>query len=104
MVTFDHRDPGTDEEVWTASMPTSLPPIDLDVDRVVVIAAHPDDETLGAAGLLAIAAARGIALDLIVATDGEGSHPDSPTHSPATLALLRRRELIDAARIVVNDD
>lgn len=100
MVTFDHREPGTDEEVWAMSSPPSLPLIDLDVDRVVVIAAHPDDESLGAAGLLAIAAARGIALDLIVVTDGEGSHPDSPTHSPATLALLRRRELIDASRIV----
>lgn len=59
MVTFDHREPGTDEEVWAMSSPPSLPLIDLDVDRVVVIAAHPDDESLGAAGLLTIAAARG---------------------------------------------
>ena len=50
--------------------------------------------------MLATAAARGIRIDLLVVTDGEGSHPASPTHSPATLALLRRRELVDAARIV----
>ncbi|MCT2084569.1 PIG-L family deacetylase [Microbacterium enclense] len=100
MVSFDHRDPGTDEDTWAPALARPLPALDLDVDRVVVVAAHPDDESLGAAGLLATAAARGIAIDLIVATDGEGSHPDSPTHSPATLALMRRRELIDAARIV----
>lgn len=100
MVSFDHRDPGTDEDTWTPALARPLPALDLDVDRVVVVAAHPDDESLGAAGLLATAAERGIAIDLIVVTDGEGSHPDSPTHSPATLALLRRRELIDAARIV----
>jgi LmbE family N-acetylglucosaminyl deacetylase len=93
MVSFDHRDPGTDEGVWTAALRRDLPPLDLDVDRLIVVAAHPDDETLGAAGLLATAAVRGIPVDLVVVTDGEGSHPGSPTHSPATLALLRRREL-----------
>lgn len=102
MVSFDHRDPGTDEDVWASALATRdpLPALDLEVDRLIVVAAHPDDETLGAAGLLATASARGIPIDLIVVTDGEGSHPDSVTHSPATLALLRRRELVDAARIV----
>jgi LmbE family N-acetylglucosaminyl deacetylase/SAM-dependent methyltransferase len=93
MVSFDHRDPGTDEDVWTLALRRDLPPLDLDVDRLIVVAAHPDDETLGAAGILATAAVRGIPVALLVATDGEGSHPGSPTHSPATLALLRRREL-----------
>lgn len=93
MVSFDHRQPGTDEGSWTAALRRDLPALDLDVDRLLVVAAHPDDETLGAAGLLATAAARGIPVDLVVATDGERSHPDSPTHTPATLALLRRREL-----------
>jgi LmbE family N-acetylglucosaminyl deacetylase/SAM-dependent methyltransferase len=93
MVSFDHRDPGTDEAAWAAALRRDLPVLDLDVDRIVVVAAHPDDETLGAAGLLATAAARGIPIDLVIVTDGEGSHPDSPTHTPATLALLRRREL-----------
>ena len=101
MVSFDHRDPGTAEIVWTAALAERrLAPIDLDVDRVIVMAAHPDDESLGAAGLLATDAARGIAIDLVVVTDGEGSHPESPTHTPATLALRRRRELIEASDIV----
>ncbi len=100
MVSFDHRDPGTDESVWVEALRRDLPPLDLDVDHLIVVAAHPDDESLGAAGLLATAAARGIPVDLLVVTDGEGSHPDSPTHGPATLALMRRRELYEAARIV----
>ncbi len=100
MVSFDHRDPGTDEGLWVGALRRDLPGVDLDVDRVVVVAAHPDDETLGAAGLLATAAARGIPIDLIVVTDGEGSHPASPTHTPATLALLRRRELQAAAAVL----
>lgn len=93
MVSFDHRDAGTDEDVWAAALRRDLPPLDLDVDRLVVVAAHPDDETLGAAGLLATAAVRGIAVELVIVTDGEGSHPDSVTHTPATLGLRRRREL-----------
>ncbi|MBB3157943.1 LmbE family N-acetylglucosaminyl deacetylase/SAM-dependent methyltransferase [Microbacterium proteolyticum] len=96
MVSFDHRDPGTDEGVWTAALRRDLPALDFDIDRLIVVAAHPDDETLGAAGILATAAVRGIRVELIVVTDGERSHPASPTHSPATLALLRRRELRSA--------
>jgi LmbE family N-acetylglucosaminyl deacetylase len=42
---------------------------------VVVVAAHPDDEVLGAGGLMAILADRGVRLRLIVVTDGEASHP-----------------------------
>ncbi|MEV7769486.1 bifunctional PIG-L family deacetylase/class I SAM-dependent methyltransferase [Microbacterium sp. NPDC086615] len=99
-MSFDHRDPGTDEDVWTSALVRDLPALDLDVDRVIVVAAHPDDESLGAAGLLATAASRGMPIDLLVVTDGEGSHPDSPTHSPATLALRRRREVLDAADIL----
>lgn len=100
MVSFDHRDPGTDEDVWAAVLRRDLPALELNVDRIVVVAAHPDDETLGAAGLLATATARGIPIDLVVVTDGERSHPDSPTHSPATLGLVRRRELREAMSIV----
>ena len=46
-----------------------------DYDRVLVVSAHPDDETLGVGGLVADLADRGVALDVLVATDGERSHP-----------------------------
>ena len=65
----------------------------------LVLAPHPDDETLGAGGLLARLARDGVRCDVIVLTDGEGSHPDSPTHTPARLAATcedRGVHLIDA--------
>ncbi|MFT2817529.1 PIG-L family deacetylase [Leifsonia sp. A12D58] len=94
MVTFDHRSPGTDEAVWAAD-PRWDPTHQLveDFSHLVVLSAHPDDETLGAGGLIARSAARGAQVHVIVATNGEASHPLSPTQSPAQLADVRRREL-----------
>lgn len=97
---FDHRDRGTDESVWrTANVVSCENPAPLDLsefDRLVVLAAHPDDETLMCGGLVSMAAAQGMPVDIIVATDGEASHPDSPTHTPDDLATVRRRECTSA--------
>ncbi|MEU1973503.1 bifunctional PIG-L family deacetylase/class I SAM-dependent methyltransferase [Microbacterium sp. NPDC019599] len=68
------------------------PPVPADVDELIVVAAHPDDETLGAAGLIRRVRRAGGRVRVVVATDGEGSHPDSPSHSPARLAKRRRSE------------
>ncbi|MET3469440.1 bifunctional PIG-L family deacetylase/class I SAM-dependent methyltransferase [Microbacterium sp. 1262] len=93
MVSFSHRDPGTPEATWAAAFAErSLPVLPEDFDHLLVVAAHPDDETLGAAGLIARTTRRGGAVSVIIATDGEGSHPDSPTHTPDELATLRRDE------------
>ena len=95
--TFDHRMTGTDANDWSAwrhdIAATRLPAL-----PVLVLVAHPDDETLGCGGLLATAAAAGTRVHVLIASDGEASHPDSPTHSPARLAELRRTEARDALR------
>jgi len=65
---------------------------------VVVLAAHPDDEVLGVGGLLVRLADRGCDLLVVTATEGEASHPGSPTVSPAELATRRRNEQ-DAALV-----
>ncbi|WP_231386855.1 PIG-L deacetylase family protein [Nocardia sp. BMG111209] len=65
--------------------------------RLLVVAAHPDDEILGAGGLLAAAAAAAMVVTVVVATDGEASHPGSPTHDPSRLAALRAEESRRAA-------
>jgi LmbE family N-acetylglucosaminyl deacetylase len=97
MVSFSHLDPGADEQSWGQEPRMSaLAPLDLAIDDLVVVAAHPDDETLGAAGLMQAVHRRGGRVTVIVATDGEGSHPDSPTHTPARLADIRRREVAAA--------
>jgi LmbE family N-acetylglucosaminyl deacetylase len=102
MVSFDHRDAGTADELWLAAPQWSkTAALNLDgVDRLVVLAAHPDDESLGAAGLVAAAHAAGISVTVIISTAGERSHPDSPTHSPEQLAALRRAEVVRAVDAV----
>lgn len=101
MVSFTHLDPGTEETLWMEAGVTKLPALVLDgiagVSRpLVVLSAHPDDETLGAAGLIHQALRAGAAVHVIVATAGEASHPDSPTHSPERLAGIRVDELARA--------
>ena len=98
MVNFTHLEGGTPEDDWAASdLPATLPPLQLDgLERLVVVAAHPDDETLGAGGLLARAAQRGLPIVVVVLSSGEASHPDSTTHSAPQLAALREAELAEA--------
>ncbi|MCU1508673.1 MAG: SAM-dependent methyltransferase [Glaciihabitans sp.] len=95
MVTFSSSEPGTDRATWASDTRfTHLPPLSLiGVTHVTVVAAHPDDETLGAGGLIAECAGRGIPVDVIVVTDGGGSHPDSPTHTRSELAARRSLEV-----------
>jgi LmbE family N-acetylglucosaminyl deacetylase/SAM-dependent methyltransferase len=92
--TFTHRDAGTAEDDWLARLAIAprLPAPGAG-DIVVVIAAHPDDETLGAGGTIAAAAAAGATVRVVIATDGEASHPDSPTHDRALLGSRRRDEV-----------
>ena len=96
---FRHDVRGTPaEEWWRHPGRAALPELSL-VDRdghpaarLVVVAAHPDDEVLGAGGLVATAAGDGVEVVVVVLTDGEGSHPASPSTSPAQLASVRRAE------------
>ncbi|MEY2849357.1 MAG: hypothetical protein RI885_2024 [Actinomycetota bacterium] len=102
MVSFDNADRGTAEAEWMLSDRWArIPTLDVSrdlagIDRLVVVSAHPDDESLGVAGLIARAAASGWRLDVVVATDGEASHPLSPTVAPDDLALRRRDEVVIA--------
>jgi LmbE family N-acetylglucosaminyl deacetylase len=64
---------------------------------LVVVAPHPDDESLGCGGLVAEACAREIPVRLVVVSDGVGSHPNSPSHPPERLRRLREAETLAAA-------
>lgn len=97
---FVHSDPGTPESQWGGdSRFPNLPGLTLDtplLERVVVLASHPDDETLGAGGLIATAGGRGLSVCVVVLSDGEASHPDSPSTTPEQLAERRRTEVVSA--------
>jgi LmbE family N-acetylglucosaminyl deacetylase len=75
-------------------------PIDaVDLDRpTVVLAPHPDDETLGCGGLVAIKRSRGVPVTVVFMTDGAGSHAQlMPTEE---LAARRRAEATTATGII----
>ena len=95
MVSFDGRGPGTPASTWSAEPRlATLGPITVPLGgRVVVVAAHPDDETLGAGGLLAELAAVGRPAEVIVVTDGAASHPGSSTLGVADLRRRRVEEI-----------
>src|ERR1700752_603587 len=61
-------------------------------DPLLVLAPHPDDESLGCGGLIADCQARGQPVYVLVLTDGSGSHPRSRSHPPARLVALRGEE------------
>ena len=100
-MTFSHTDTGTSEAAWAASGLSTMPELPLDPTelaamRFVVLAAHPDDETLGAGGLMASLVASGAKVEVLLCTAGEGSHPDSPTTTPEKLAQVRLAEFSEA--------
>ena len=64
--------------------------------RIVVIAPHPDDETLGCGGLIAHAVRNGTGVAVIALTDGDASHPGSQRWPPRALGRLRAGEMRQA--------
>ena len=74
------------------------------VTSVLLVHAHPDDETIGTGGLIAHLASRGIRVTLLTATRGERgdvvSGPLAALAGTAALAEERERELQRATRIL----
>ena len=63
----------------------------------VILSPHPDDESLGAGGLIAAACGAGERVDIVVMTDGSGSHPASRDYPHQRLVALREAESAQAA-------
>jgi LmbE family N-acetylglucosaminyl deacetylase len=92
--------PGTSEAAWRAWPGLAARPAASVAGwaSAVIFAAHPDDEVLGAGGIIALLAAAGARLRVVAVTDGEASHPGRPAAARAELARRRARERAAALR------
>jgi LmbE family N-acetylglucosaminyl deacetylase len=68
--------------------------------RCLILAPHPDDESLGCGGLIAACCAAARPPLVVILTDGSRSHPGSRQYPPAELAALREREVARAVAVL----
>lgn len=100
------RGRGTTEAAWRAcSHLGTLPGVTLDTlvpvgRRAVVVAPHPDDEVLGAGGLMSQMAQAGRDLLILPVTDGTASHPGSSRWTPERLSQERPLETVRALALL----
>lgn len=93
---------GTPAPVWLAGLDRKpLPRLDLkECPGLVVVAAHPDDETLGLGATIAQLAASGVDVRVVSVSDGGAAHPDATPWEQARLEATRRHELHRAADVL----
>lgn len=68
--------------------------------KSLVVAPHPDDESLGCGGLISLLAQNGSAFYIIFVTDGSASHCNSRAWPAARLAAQREREAHNALALL----
>lgn len=88
---------GTSESTWSRwPGPRRCPVLNVAAwASAVILAAHPDDEVLGAGGIISLLASAGARLRLVAVTDGEASHPGGDR---SALARRRAQERAEALR------
>ena len=63
---------GRSEALWKQSgHQDTLTALNLSTRRVIIVAPHPDDEVLGAGGLIQAALSRDISVEVVAVTDGD---------------------------------
>lgn len=70
------------------------------VRRALVVAPHPDDETIGAAGLILKLRRAGTRVEILVVTDGGASHRNSASFPRPRLTRERAREVRRAVALL----
>ncbi|AUD04950.1 PIG-L deacetylase family protein [Spirosoma pollinicola] len=68
------------------------------IGNALVIAPHPDDESLGCGGTIALLRQRGYSIHVLFVSDGTMSHPNSPAYPAERLRKVREAEALDALK------
>ena len=68
----------------------------IQANRIMVIAPHPDDESLGCGGLINLLARAGRKFHIVFVTEGGASHPNSTTWPRHRLTAQREKEATNA--------
>jgi len=74
-----------------------------DVERILVVTAHPDDVDFAAAGSVAVWTGRGIEVSYCIATDGDAGGSDQSISRPEMAAIRREEQLLAARAVGVTD-
>lgn len=87
------------------NLPESLPLWKIETlinhnSSILIVAPHPDDETLGCGGAIALLRQLNISVKVLVVSDGTKSHPNSLTYPPSALKKLRQQESLAALAIL----
>ncbi len=72
--------------------------------KTLFIAPHPDDESLGCGGAIALLRKFNLDVEILVVSDGTLSHPNSVKFPKEKLRELRENELMEAAQILGVDE
>ena len=92
---------GVDKAHFLDEKARSIEPDELHtIGNVLVIAPHPDDESLGCGGTVALLRERGFAVHVLFVSDGTLSHPNSPAYPTDRLRQLRESEALEALQIL----
>lgn len=87
------------------NLPESLPLLEIETlvnqnSAILIVAPHPDDETLGCGGAIALFRQLNLPVSVAVVSDGTKSHPNSVAYPPPKLKKLREQESLAALAIL----
>jgi LmbE family N-acetylglucosaminyl deacetylase len=93
---------GTPVPVWLAALNREpLPPLNLtECPGLVVVAPHPDDETLGLGATIAQLVESGVDVQVLSASDGGAAQPGASPSDRARMAATRQHELRRATGVL----
>lgn len=93
---------GTPVPIWLAALDRGAPPpLDLTgCPGLIVVAPHPDDETLGLGATIAQLVASGIDVQVVSVSDGGAARPDASPSEQLRLEATRKHELRRATGVL----